>query len=212
MFEVGAKIDFWHFYVQSRSQNRSVTILNLYRGGGRGLHRFSPLHPCLDRCLDRRLDRRLDRCLDPRRSLCPSIELFRKILGILEKFMNRTSEKSAFPYWNLVHSSISWQFQPPSSKKSENQKILYSPVGEKKTTEFVPPPKESFGKSKAVYVRSRSQNRCLTILCSNQEPKSVRDHFEPIYGRGEKTAPVFPPPSMSRPMSRPPSRPPSRPM
>ena len=110
MFEVGAKIDVWPFYVQTRSQNRSVTILNLYMGGGRGLHRCSPLHRRLDRCLDPRLDRCLDRCLDRRQSLCPSIELFRKILGILEKFMNRTSEKSAFPYWNLVHSSISWQF------------------------------------------------------------------------------------------------------
>ena len=29
---------------------------------------------------------------------------------------------------------------------------LYSPVGEKKTTEFVPPQKESFGKSKAVFM------------------------------------------------------------
>ena len=34
MFKVGAKIDVWPFYVQSRSQNRSVTILNLYMGGG----------------------------------------------------------------------------------------------------------------------------------------------------------------------------------
>ena len=38
--------------------------------------------------------------------------------------MNRTSEKSAFPYWNLLHSSISLQFSPPAEKKSENQKIL----------------------------------------------------------------------------------------
>ena len=42
MFEVGAKIDVWQFYVQSRSQNRSVTTLNLYMGGGRGTHRFPP--------------------------------------------------------------------------------------------------------------------------------------------------------------------------
>ena len=40
----------------------------------------------------------------------------------------------------------------PQQQKSENQKILYSPVGEKKTTEFVFPPKESFGKSKVVWV------------------------------------------------------------
>ena len=168
--------------MQSRSQNRRVTILNLYMGGGRGYSPFPPsihastpastpasIHastPASIPCVDPRVDRRLDRCLDPRGSLCPSFRFFRKILRILEKFMNRTSEKSAFPYWNLVHSSISWQFYAPSRKKSENQKILYSPVGEKKTIEFVPPPKESFGKSKAVYVRSRSQNRCLTILCS----------------------------------------------
>ena len=34
VFKVGVKIDFWQFYVQSISQNRSVTILNLYMGGG----------------------------------------------------------------------------------------------------------------------------------------------------------------------------------
>ena len=45
MFKVGAKIDVWQFYVQSRSQNRSVTILNLYMGGGRGTHRFPPSTP-----------------------------------------------------------------------------------------------------------------------------------------------------------------------
>ena len=36
MFKVGGKIEFWLFYVQSRSQNRCVTILNLYMGGERG--------------------------------------------------------------------------------------------------------------------------------------------------------------------------------
>ena len=75
-----------------------------------------------------------------------------------------TSEKSAFPYWNLVHSSISLQFQPPSSKKSENQKILYSPVGGKKTTEFVLPKKRIFWQEQL-------------SLCSKQEPKSMFDHF-----------------------------------
>ena len=48
MFEVGAKIDVWPFYVQTRSQNRSVTILNLYMGGGRGTHRNSPFPPSID--------------------------------------------------------------------------------------------------------------------------------------------------------------------
>ena len=42
MFKVGAKIDVWPFYVQSRSQNRSVTILNLYMGGGGELTGFPP--------------------------------------------------------------------------------------------------------------------------------------------------------------------------
>ena len=42
MFEVGAKIDVWPFYVQSRSQNRSVAILNLYMGGGGDLTVFPP--------------------------------------------------------------------------------------------------------------------------------------------------------------------------
>ena len=42
MLKVGAKTDFWPFYVQSRSQNRSVTILNLYMGGGGELTDFPP--------------------------------------------------------------------------------------------------------------------------------------------------------------------------
>ena len=74
--------------------------------------------------------------------------------------------KSAFPSCNFVHSSFFVAILASQQQKSENQKILYSPVGEKKTTEFVFPQKESFGKSKLVYVQSRSQNRCLTILCS----------------------------------------------
>ena len=92
------------------------------------------LEPCLDPCLDRRLDRCLDRCLDPRldrrRSLCPSIELFRKFCEFLEKFMDRTSEKSAFPYWNLVHSSMSLQFSPPTAKKAKffKTKRFYIPL------------------------------------------------------------------------------------
>ena len=45
MFKVGAKIDIWPFYVQSRSQNRRVTILNLYMGGKKG---YSPFPPSTD--------------------------------------------------------------------------------------------------------------------------------------------------------------------
>ena len=42
MFKVEAKIDVWQFYVQSRIQNRCVTILNLYMGGGGELTVFPP--------------------------------------------------------------------------------------------------------------------------------------------------------------------------
>ena len=42
MLKVVAKIDFWSFYVQSRNQNRCVTILNLYMGGGGLLTPFPP--------------------------------------------------------------------------------------------------------------------------------------------------------------------------
>ena len=66
--------------------------------------------------------------------------------------MNRTSEKSAFPYWNLVHSSISLQFSPPAAKKVKTKRFYTPPLGGKKTTEFVSPQKESFGKSKGVWV------------------------------------------------------------
>ena len=163
MFKVGSKIDFWPFYVQSSSQNRCVTILNLYMGGGRGTHRFSPLH----RCLDPRLDPCLDRCLDRCASLCPSIEFFGFFGVCWNYFQHKFLWKIAFPYCIFCYRLVCAGNLAPQQQKSENQKILYSPVGEKKTTEFVPPQKESFGKSKAVYVRSRSQNRCLTILCSN---------------------------------------------
>ena len=53
----------------------------------------------------------------------PIYSIFSEILGILEKFMNRTSEKSAFPYWNLVHSSISLQFSPPAAKKAKTKRF-----------------------------------------------------------------------------------------
>ena len=55
--------------------------------------------------------------------------------------MNRTSEKSAFPYWKFGYSLAFGEILTPQQQKSENQKILYSPVGEKKTTEFVSPKK-----------------------------------------------------------------------
>ena len=59
--------------------------------------------------------------------------------------------KSAFPSCNFVHSSFFVAILASQQQKSENQKILYSPVGGlKKTTEFVSPQKESFGKSKLV--------------------------------------------------------------
>ena len=49
--------------------------------------------------------------------------------------------KTAFPTCNFVHSSFFVAILASQQQKSENQKILYSPVGEKKTTEFVSPKK-----------------------------------------------------------------------
>ena len=118
MFEVGAKIDVWPFYVQSRSQNRSVTILNLYMGGGGELTVFPP--PSMFLPMSRPPPRPPSR---PMWESMPIFSIFSEILGILEKFMNRTSEKSAFPYWNLVHSSISLQFSPPAAKKAKTKRF-----------------------------------------------------------------------------------------
>ena len=136
-----------------------MTILNLYMGGGGGTHRFSPLHPCLDPRLDRRLD--------PRGSLRPSIEFFGFGGFSWSYFKREFLSKIAFPSCIFYYGLVCVENLASQQQKSENQKILYSPVGEKKTTEFVFPPKESFGKGKLVYVRSRRQNRFLKILCSN---------------------------------------------
>ena len=74
-------------------------------------------------------------------------------------------------------------FRPPAEKKAKTKRFYTPPLGGKKTTEFVSPPKESFGKSKGVWVdfvfkvggkigwvdfcvQSRSQNRFVTILNS----------------------------------------------
>ena len=43
-------------------------------------------------------------------------------------------------------------FSLPSSKKAKTKRFYTPPLGGKKTTEFVSPPKESFGKSKLVWV------------------------------------------------------------
>ena len=129
MFKVGAKIDFWPFYVQSRSQNRSVTILNLYMGGG-GELTVSPLDrrfdPCLDRCLAPCLERCLAPCLDPCESLCPSIAFFgfRNVFWVC--FMSKFLWKSSFPYWIFRYSFVCVGNLAPQQQKSENQKILHS--------------------------------------------------------------------------------------
>ena len=145
---------------------------------GGGYSHFSSLDrrldPCLDRRLDRRLDRCLDRCLDPRLdrrldrcgSLCPSMEFFVFFRFFGCYFKRAFLLEIAFPSCIFSYGLVCVENLASQQQKSENQKILYSPVGEKKTTEVVFPQKESFGKSKAVYVQSRSQNRFLTILCS----------------------------------------------
>ena len=155
MVKVG--VDFWPFCVQSRSQNRSVTILNLYMGGGRGTHVFPP------RPMSRPMPRPTPR---PLWESMPIFSIFSEILRILEKFMNRTSEKSAFPYWNLVHSSISLQFSPPTAKKAKTKRFYTPPLGRKKRQSLFPPKRIFWQEQISFYVQSRSQNRYLTILCA----------------------------------------------
>ena len=43
------------------------------------------------------------------------------------------------------------QFSPPAAKKAKTKRFYTPPLGGKKTTEFVFPQKESFGKSKLVW-------------------------------------------------------------
>ena len=111
-----------------------MTILNLYMGGGRGLHRFSPLHrrldPCLDRRLDRCLDPRLDRCLDrrldPCASLCPSIEFF-VFFGVLFNYVKvEFGAKIAFPSCIFRYRLVCAGNLASQQQKSENQKILHN--------------------------------------------------------------------------------------
>ena len=54
--------------------------------------------------------------------------------------------KIAYPSCIFYYGIVCVENLASQQQKSENQKILYSPVGEKKTTEFVFPQKESFGK------------------------------------------------------------------
>ena len=132
--------------MQSRSQNRRVTILNLYMGGGRGTHRFPPpsMFGPTPRPTPRPPSRPMPRPMfgptsRPPRESMPIFSIFSEILRILEKFMNRTSEKSAFPYWNLVHSSISLQFSPPAAKKAKTKRFYTPPLGRKKRQSLFPP-------------------------------------------------------------------------
>ena len=113
MFEVGAKIDFWHVYVQSRSQNRSVTILNLYMGGGRLLTPFPHSTP-----------------------VSTHARVYPHLFDFFGNFRN--SWKIYEPNkWKKCVSLLEFgafldfvAIVAPQQQKSENQKILYSPVGE----------------------------------------------------------------------------------
>ena len=66
VFKVGGKIGWVDFWVQSRSQNRFVTILNPYMGGGEATDTFSPLDRCSNRCSNRRSNRCSNRRSNPR--------------------------------------------------------------------------------------------------------------------------------------------------
>ena len=156
MCKVGVKIDAWPFWTY------------IWEGGG-GTHRFPP--PSMRRSMRRPPPRPMRRPMRrpmprPMRESTPIYWTFSEILGILEKFMNRTSEKSAFPYWNLVHSSISLQFSPPTAKKAKTKRFYTPPLGRKKRQSLFPPKRIFWQEQISFYVQSRSQNRCLTILCA----------------------------------------------
>ena len=121
-FKVGAKIDFWPFYVQSRSQNRSVTILNLYMGGGRGTHRFPPsIHVWTPTSTD----------------ASTPVGVYAHLLNFFGNFKN--SWKIYEPNkWKKCVSLLEFgafldfvAILAPQQQKSENQKILrtFAPLG-----------------------------------------------------------------------------------
>ena len=148
MFKVGVKIGPWPFWTY------------IWEGGGE-LTVFPP-RPTF-RPMSRPTSRPTSR---PPWESTPIYWTFSEILGILEKFMNRTSEKSAFPYWNLVHSSISLQFSPPAAKKAKTKRFYTPPLGRKKRQSLFPPKRIFWQEQISFYVQSRSQNRYLTILCA----------------------------------------------
>ena len=68
--------------------------------------------------------------------------------------MNRTSEKSAFPYWNSVHSAFLdfVAILAPQQQKKRKPKDSILPRWGEKNDRVCFPQKESFGKSKLVFL------------------------------------------------------------
>ena len=106
---------------------------------------------------------------------------FSEILRIKKKLGPEQVKKVRFRigFWCIPR--FRGNFGPPAAKKAKTKRFYTPPLGGKKTTEFVSPQKESFGKSKGVWVdfvfkvggkigwvdfcvQSRSQSRFVTIL------------------------------------------------
>ena len=129
MFKVGVKIGPWPFWTY------------IWEGEGNSpFFRFPSTSRPMSRPMSRPTPRPTSR---PLWESMPIFSIFSEILRILEKFMNRTSEKSAFPYWNLVHSSISLQFSPPAAKKAKTKRFYTPPLGGQKTQAYCLAPQKN---------------------------------------------------------------------
>ena len=161
MFEVGAKIDFWQFYVQSRNQNRCVTILNLYMGGGGELTVF-PVS----------IDVSTPVSTDVSTPVSTDVRVYAHLFDFFGNFRN--SWKIYEPNkWKKCVSLLEFgafldfvAILAPQQQKKRKPKDSILPRWGEKNDRVCFPQKESFGKSNLVYVKSRSQNRFLTTLCS----------------------------------------------
>ena len=57
-------------------------------------------------------------------------------------------------------------FSLPTSKKAKTKRFYTPPLGVKKRQSLFPPKRIFWQEQISFYVQSRSQNRCLTILCA----------------------------------------------
>ena len=91
-------------------------------------------------------------CVTDARVYPHQITFFEKLLFSDINLYRKFLKKVCFLIGIRAFLSFCGKFRPPSSKKAKTKRFYTPPLGGKKTTEFVSPPKESFGKSKAFFM------------------------------------------------------------